>query len=171
MKEKVLLRATVSLLVKGDAVVLALKTRKIGEGCWNGYGGGINDAETVISSAIRELEEEAGVTALPEDLEKAAIIDFYNTKMDGTIFVCQVHFFIVKEWKGKPGETKDGAMITPTFFKKHDLPFEKMMPADRKFFPLILNGKKIMGKAKYSPFQKELLEEPFFEEVSSFPED
>ncbi len=169
-EEKVLLHATVSLLVKGDIVILALKTRKIGEGCRNGYGGEI-EKETPVEGAIRELEEEAGVIALPQDLEKVAIIDFYNTKSDGEIFVCRVHFFIVREWKGEPKKTEDGAMIDPQPYNKNNLPIDKMMPADKEFFPLILNGKKIVGSAKYGPFQKELLEKPVFHEVSSFSED
>ncbi len=171
MEEKVLLRGTVNLLVKGGIVTLALKTRKIGAGCRNGYGGGIEDGETPIQSAIRELKEEAGVVAFAENLEKVAIIDFYNTKSDGKTFISEIHFFIVKEWNGKPKETKDKAMIDPKQYHLNDLPFNEMMPADRFFFPLILNGKKIIGKAKYGPFQKELLEEPAFKEVHSFPED
>ena len=35
----------------------------------------------------------------------------------------------------------------------NNLPFDKMMPADKEFFPLILNGKKILVESYYSPFQ------------------
>ncbi|KKQ35963.1 MAG: hypothetical protein US50_C0002G0023 [Candidatus Nomurabacteria bacterium GW2011_GWB1_37_5] len=171
MEEKVLLNATVCLLIKDDDVILGLKTKKIGAGCWNGYGGGIEEGETPIKAAIRELEEEVGVTALPEHLEKMAIVDFHNTKSDGDTFVCRVHFFVVKEWNGEPKETNEMVMITPTTFNKNNLPFNKMMPADREFFPLILNGKKIIAKAKYGPFQKELLENVIIQEVDYFSED
>jgi hypothetical protein len=37
-KEKVLSRATVCFLTKEDKILLGMKTRKIGAGCWNGYG-------------------------------------------------------------------------------------------------------------------------------------
>lgn len=39
-KEKVLENAVLVFLLKGDEVLLAVKTRNIGAGCYNGYGGG-----------------------------------------------------------------------------------------------------------------------------------
>jgi len=169
MKEKVLLNATVCLLVKDDQVLLALKTKKIGSGCWNGYGGGIEKGETPVQSAIRELNEESRIITLPRHLEKVAIIFFHNKKSDGEIFVCKVHFFIIKKWTGEAKDTE--TMINPTFFNKNSLPFEKMMPADRIYFPLILNEKKIIAKVKYGPYQKELIDEIDIQEVSAFPKD
>jgi ADP-ribose pyrophosphatase YjhB (NUDIX family) len=174
-KEKVLLNATVCLLVSEGKVLLALKMKKIGAGCWNGYGGGIRKGETVKQAAIRELREESGkkngnvfITTSARHLEKVAVIHFYNTKSDGQTFVCKVHFFIVRKWKGTAVTTDE--MANPTFFDKSELP-EKMMPADRIFLPLILSGKKIIGSAKYGPFQKELLEDMIIEEVCEFAED
>jgi 8-oxo-dGTP pyrophosphatase MutT (NUDIX family) len=182
-EEKVLLNATVCLLVKNNQVLLALKTKKIGAGCRNGYGGGIEEGENIKESAVRELEEETGkelgkefITAFPEDLEKVAIIDFDNMKSDGSSFVCKVHFFIIRDWFGEveninKENDENTAMIDPIFFDINNLPLDQLMPADREFFPLILNGKKIIGKAKYGPFQKELLEPMTWEEVNSFPEE
>ncbi len=173
MEEKVLLHATVSLLFKDDNVHLGMKKQKIGANRLNGYGGGIEEGEDIILSAIRELEEESGkkigkiyITAKPEHLEKVAVIDFHNTKTDGKVFVCRVHFFIVHEWTGEAVETDEMGLPHP--YKKDDLPIDQMMPADRDYFPLILNGKKIKGSAKYGPFQKELLEPMVIEYVESF---
>ncbi|HAQ02439.1 TPA: hypothetical protein DEP30_01980 [Candidatus Nomurabacteria bacterium] len=170
-EEKVLFVATVCLPVKEGKVLLGMKTRKIGMGCWNGYGGGVEDGETILESAIRELEEESGLKAKIENLEKVAIVDFHNEKSDGSMFVSRVHFFLVKDWKGEPKETEDGAMITPTFFNFTDLPYDKMMPADREFFPYILSGKKVLVESHYTPFQKELKREVKIQEVEELPED
>lgn len=169
MEEKILLHATVSLLVRENKVVLALKTAKIGAGCRNGYGGGIDPGETVLGSAIRELGEEAGIEASPEHFEKMAIMDFHNMKSDNTSFICRVHFFIVRDWDGEPKESLE--MTDPRYFDIDDLPFDHMMPADKEFFPLILSGKKIIGKATYSPFQKSLLEPIVLQEVTHLPEE
>jgi len=176
IEEKVLLNATVCLLIKKDKVLLGLKTKKIGAGCRNGYGGGIEEGETIINAAIRELEEETGkkvgntfITTSPRYLEKVAIIDFENTKSDGISFICRVHFFIVRKWIGEAVDTDE--MTDPQFFKIDDLPLSQMLPADSKYFPLILRGKKILAKAKYGPYQKELLGPVSIEEVSSFPKD
>ncbi len=168
-EEKVLLNATLCFLEQGSKILLGFKTKKIGKDCWNGYGGGIEEGETPVQSAIRELEEELGAVASPEHLQKIAVVDFHNIKSDNEIFVCRVHCFLVKKWSGELKKTEE--MITPTWFEKGNLPFEKMMPADRHWLPPALNGKKIIAKAKYGPFQQELLEEVAIEEVSSFSED
>lgn len=170
-EEKVLFKATVVIPVKDGKVLFGMKTRKIGMGCWNGYGGGIEDGESVVECAIRELEEESGLKAMPDCLEKVAIVDFHNDKSDGSTFVSRVHFFLVKNWEGEPIETEDGAMINHTLFDIEDLPFDKMMPADREFFPLILKGKKLLITSYYSPFQKELKRKVEIREVEFLPED
>lgn len=169
MEEKILFDATVNLLVKDSRVLLALKTVKIGAGCWMGYGGGLDDKEKPIDCAIRELEEESGLITSPEHLEKVAIGFFNNTKTDGQTFVCKVHFYFVKNWQGEVKETE--TMINPTWFDIDNLPIDNFMPADKEFIPLILKGKKIIIRAKYSPYQKELLEPVEIIEVSAFPED
>ncbi|HAE36521.1 MAG: 7,8-dihydro-8-oxoguanine triphosphatase [Candidatus Nomurabacteria bacterium GW2011_GWF2_35_66] len=170
-EEKVLFKATVCIPIKDGQVLLGMKTRKIGMGCWNGYGGGVDEGETIAECAIRELEEEVGLKAKFDDLEKVAIVDFHNEKSDGSMFVSRVHFFLVKDWIGEPTETEDGAMVTPTFFDLTDLPYDKMMPADREFFPLILNGKKVLVESHYTPYQKELKREVKIQEVEELPEE
>lgn len=165
--EKVLAHATVCFLVKENKVLLGVKGRHIGEGCWNGYGGGIDSGEKPKEAAVRELNEEtAGVIALPKDLEKIAEIDFHNTKSDGRNFICKVHFYLVKKWQGEPQETEE--MLSPTWFDIDHLPLQKMMPADKKWLPVALSGKKIKASPKLGPFQKELLEDFEIEEVDSF---
>jgi len=150
---------------------LGMKTRKIGMGCWNGYGGGVEEKESVLECAIRELKEESGLIAKYENLEKVAIVDFHNEKSDGSIFVSRVHFFLVKDWTGEPVETEDNAMITPTFFDYDNLPYDNMMPADKAYFPLILKGKKLLVTSYYSPFQKELKRKVEIKEVEELPEE
>jgi len=167
-KEKVLLNATLCFPVKEDKILLALKMKKIGQGCWNGYGGGIDDGETPEQSIIRELEEEAKVKAFPNALEKVAIIDFRNTKTDGNVFVCRVHIFLLHQWKGDFQPTDE--MANPTWFKKKKLPLCKMMPADREWLPIVLAGKKIIGEVEYGPFQKTLLKKVKLQYIDSFPD-
>jgi 8-oxo-dGTP diphosphatase len=156
--EKELKQATVCFLKKDNKILLAIKARFIGEGCWNGYGGGVDRGENPKEAAVRELAEEtSGVVALPEDMEKIAEIDVHNKKTDGAAFVCKVHFYIVKKWEGEVRETAE--MLSPTWFAIDNLPLEKMMPADKKWLPLALGGKKVKAEPRYGPFQKELLED------------
>jgi len=139
-EEKVLIDAVLCFLVKDNQVLLARKAKKIGAGCWSGYGGGIDDGETEIQSMIRELKEESGIIAKEESLEKVAIIDFHNTKSDGEKFICKVHIYLVNNWIGEPRETEE--MLTPTWFDVAKLPFGEMMPSDKDWLPQLLCGKK-----------------------------
>lgn len=151
-EEKVLIDAVLGFLIKDNKVLLARKAKKIGAGCWSGYGGGIDEDETEIGSMIRELKEESGLTAKEEALEKVAIIDFHNTKSDGKKFICKVHIYLIDKWEGEPKETEE--MLSPTWFDIDKLPLGEMMPSDKDWLPQLLCGKKMMASAYLGPFQK-----------------
>lgn len=121
-----------------------------------------------MQAAVRELGEETGVITSSDFLEKAAIVDFHNTKSDGSVFVCRVHVYLVSKWIGEPQATNE--MASPTWFDMNQLP-DEMMPADKEWLPTILNGKKIMATAKLGPFQKTLLGKVELQQVDSFPDD
>lgn len=165
-EEKILLSATLCLLVKDNKVLFGFKTKKIGKDCWNGYGGGIEEGETPKQAALRELKEEAGVISSPEHLEKVAVIDFYNNRSDGSFFVCQMHVYLVSQWTGEPRESDE--MATPTWFDVRQLPTDKMLLADKEWLPVVLSGKKIRAAAEYGPFQKTLLGKVVIQQVPSF---
>lgn len=172
-EEKVLFDATLCFLKRGNDIILAKKKKSIGKGCWNGYGGGIKPGETPRDSVVREMAEETkrenedlGVVIDPGDLEKIAEIDFYNVKSDGGNFVCKVHVYLAEKWKGHPKESDE--MSEPEWFEIDNLPLEEMMPADRKWLPPALSGKKIKASPKLGPFQRELLEDFELREVKFF---
>ena len=164
--EKVLLEASLVFLIRNKEVLLAKKTRHIGEGCWNGYGGGVELGETIVFCAIRETEQECGVKINPKDLKKVGEIAFRNDKSDGKKFSCLVHVFTAESWAGEPKESEE--MASPTWFDFDHLPTSEMMPADKHWVPMVLAGKKIIGEAHYGPLQRELLEPVLIQEVSSF---
>lgn len=166
MEEKTLLHAVLVFPKKGEEVLLAIKGKKIGVGCWNGYGGGIEPDEEMIQAAIRELfEESGGVVAKAEDLERVAVVDFYNTKSDGSSFICKVHVFLLSKWEGEFAETEE--MLRPTWFPISSLPFEHMMLADPPWVRAVMGGKKIIAEAYYGPFQKTLLKSVIVKEVAN----
>jgi len=168
MEEKELLEATLGFLVKDNRVWLAVKTRNIGKDCWNGYGGGVEkEDKNLVESLKREVLQEGKVEISEKTVEKVAIINFHNTKSDGEIFVCKVHIFFIKDWEGIPQESEE--MVTPTNFEINDLPLENMMPADKEWLPLVLEGKKLIAEYYYGPFQKELNGESKIKFVENFP--
>jgi len=166
-EEKILTLAVLVLLRRNNEVLLARKTRKIGKGCWNGYGGGVEKGETVRAAAVRELSQETG--GLPveeEDLEQVAVIHFHNTRSDGGTHITEMHVFVTDTWSGQVHATDE--MATPTWFVVDEVPYDELMPSDRDWMPLVLADKKIVAHAYLGPFQKEKQGTTTIEEVVSF---
>ena len=167
MEEKIIL-ANVNFLMEGDNVWLAKKTRRIGIGLLNGYGGGVETYEkSIIDSSIREIREECGIETQTENFEKVAIIDFHDTKDDGSILIIRVYAYIVRGWKGIPKETEE--MADPKPYNKNNLPLDQMMGADKKWVPLVMQGKKVIATFYYDSSYKLTKEGPL-EIVDSLPD-
>ena len=65
---------TVVMIYQPPKVLLGKKKRCFGTGRWNGFGGKVEEGETIEESAKRETREEAGIDV--SDLEKVGIIEF-----------------------------------------------------------------------------------------------
>src|SRR3989344_9360092 len=128
-------------------IYMGRKTQKIGVGKFTGPGGKRQEGETLTACAAREVKEEVGVTIKESDLEKVAVISFHN----GPDFEVVVHFFLVTKWSGQPrdgDEMKQGTWFP--LWRLRWFPWSvKMMAADRRFMPLLLSGRKIIGWATY----------------------
>jgi 8-oxo-dGTP pyrophosphatase MutT (NUDIX family) len=156
--EKILKEAVLCFLQRGEEISLAVKTRFIGEGCRNGYGGGRKPGETEKEAVVREVKKETGgVIILPERLEKIAIFVGRNMKTDHSFFDCHVHVFLTRSWEGRSEPIATEEMADPRWFHIKELPLKEMMPADPYWVNLALSGKKILIWAKYGPYQKKLL--------------
>ena len=135
--------ATICFLVKDGKVALSMKKKSFGKGFLNGYGGKVQEGETPEQGAIRELSEECGITVSSTDLEKVAVIDFF----DGEKPVFKCHVFFVVSWQGNPIESDE--MSLPEWFDRESVPYDKMWKADRAWLPLVFSGEKIRGNAYY----------------------
>lgn len=153
--EKVLTQATLCFPVRDSKVLLARKTRHIGEGCWNGYGGGFEGEETPEECVLRELSQESGLVGDEESLILIAVADFHNTKSDGEVFTCRVYTYTLSKWEGDAQATEE--MADPSWFPIARLPIGEMMLADAEWLPRALTDGPIYVEAWYGPKQKELL--------------
>ncbi len=141
-----MLETTLCLLKKDNKILLAMKKKGFGEGKYNGVGGKIKKGETPEEAMIRETEEEILVT--PTKYEKVGIIEFdefYKGKKENVVF----HLYIVSEWQGKPTESEE---MNPRWFDIQKIPYDRMLPDDKYWLPLILEGKKIRA---YFDFDEE----------------
>jgi 8-oxo-dGTP pyrophosphatase MutT (NUDIX family) len=59
IKPKIL---TLCLTKEDGMILLGMKKRGFGEGRWNGFGGKVEEGETIVEAAIREMKEESGLT-------------------------------------------------------------------------------------------------------------
>ncbi|MBU1557685.1 NUDIX domain-containing protein [Patescibacteria group bacterium] len=136
------IEATVCFLYKPDEneILLAQKTRKIGIGRYNGYGGKREGDETFKNTTIREIRiETGGIIILPCDIREAAIAYFHNYKDNQKLSLWKVHVHVVEKWVGKEEETEE--MVKPTWVNLDNLPFPFMMPADEYWIPIVFENK------------------------------
>lgn len=147
-------QVTLAFLIKDTQILLAMKKRGFGEGKWNGYGGKPMIDETIIDAAIRETEEEIGVTS--KNLKQVAVLNFYFPKLPQFLdWDQQVVVFFISEWEGEPVETEE---MKPQWFPIHELPFSQMWPDDIHWLPKVIQGNSIKGNFR---FNKELQLEDF----------
>ncbi len=130
---------TLGYLLKENEICLAMKKRGFGEGNWNGYGGKLEEGETIEQATVREIQEESGVTVLESHLDKVAIVEFFFK--DGKHL--EVHTFFIRTWDGTPVETEE---MRPEWFAFENIPYEKMWADDEYWFRRALKGEKLLGK-------------------------
>jgi mutator protein MutT len=116
-------------------LLLAMKKRGFGKGKWNGAGGKVEPGETPLQAAIRETEEEVGVT--PKNPRKVAEIDFYiTTEPDFNNFA---HIFVADKWEGEPHETEE---MRPQWFPLGGIPYDEMWGDDIAWLPDVIENRR-----------------------------
>lgn len=137
---------TLVFIVKGSQVLLGLKKVRFGAGHVNGFGGKVEEGESIETAAVREVKEEVGLTVPIESLRKVALMHFRFT--DHPEFAHDVHTFVTSEFSGEPSETEE---MKPEWHNLQNLPLTQMWPADHHWIPLILQqGKQIEGKCVFA---------------------
>ena len=129
--------AVITYIFKDSQVLLINKKRGLGAGKVNAPGGHIEDGETKVEAAIRETEEEVGLT--PFDLIEVGTLYFQFTnglKMEGTVFLS-------RDFEGTMVETDEA---DPFWISIADIPYDKMWEDDLLWLPHVIKGKKIVGR-------------------------
>lgn len=135
--------ATLLILSGENEILLAMKKKRFGKGNWNGVGGKVEPNETIEQAAVRETEEEIGVT--PIEYEKIGEM-LFNEQYEGVPEQLTVHIFKCTKWNGEPTESDE---MAPKWFKINEIPFDQMFADDRYWIPLFLAGKKFRGQCDF----------------------
>lgn len=148
-------KATVVLLIdEENRVCLARKKQAIhsetGEisyslGLYNGYGGKMEEEDgSIEDTALRELFDESSVSGEKEDLMYKGTVLFTLEKEGVRKPFMEVFFYTLSAWEDEPKEGTE--MGPPIFFKKDEMPYEEMMPADKMLFEKMFRGEDISGE-------------------------
>lgn len=89
-------------VVQESKVLLGMKKRGFGVNLWNGFGGKVDANETIREAAVREMQEECGIT--PTDPKFVGLLKF-NMLKDEKIII--VHVFKSKEYTGEITESEE----------------------------------------------------------------
>lgn len=128
---------TLTFIINGDKILLGLKKRGFGLGRYNGFGGKIEEGESIEEAAAREVFEESNLAV--NSLEKIGRLNFtfdYNSED------LLVHVFKTSNFSG---QAEESAEMKPQWFDIKNIPYKKMWPDDIYWLPLILDNKKIQA--------------------------
>ena len=128
--------ATLCFVMRNGQILLIRKKRGLGAEKINGPGGRLEAGETALTAAIREMQEEIGVT--PTGLEQIGELFFHF--LDG--YRLQVTVFAASGCTGQLRETDEA---TPFWVPISQIPYENMWQDDRHWLPLLTARRKFKG--------------------------
>ena len=124
-----------------DRVLLAMKKRGFGEGRWNGFGGKVEEGETIEQAAVRETKEEGMIDVT--QMEELGVVEFsWQDRAD----ILEVHIFKATEFAGEPGETEE---MRPQWFKVSEIPFAQMWSDDIYWFDYFLADRPFRARFRF----------------------
>jgi 8-oxo-dGTP diphosphatase len=129
--------ATLLFVITDGRILLIHKKRGLGAGKINGPGGRIEPNETARDCAIRETQEEVGIT--PRGISFAGRLNFQF--VDG--FSIRGDVFRADACDGTPVETEEAL---PEWFPLDAIPFARMWEDDPVWFPSLLERRRFEGR-------------------------
>lgn len=116
-------------------VLLGRKKKGLGLGNIVGLGGKLEPGESAIEAAVREIEEESGLSVAAGDLRAYGVLTYLFPFRPAWSQVSNV--FVCSEWTGTPRESDE---LNPVWFDIDTLPVDDMWDDARHWLPDVLNG-------------------------------
>jgi 8-oxo-dGTP diphosphatase len=128
--------ATLTFVTHRNQVLLIRKKRGLGAGKINGPGGRLEKGESLAECAVREVQEELGIT--PIDPKPRGELRFQF--LDG--YSIHVHVFTADAHRGEAQET---AEAIPLWTPMAAIPYAEMWADDILWLPRVLAGETVSG--------------------------
>jgi 8-oxo-dGTP diphosphatase len=128
--------ANLCFVIRDGQILLIRKKRGLGAGMINGPGGRLEKGETALASAIRETQEEIGVT--PVDPEQIGELHFHF--LDG--YKLHVAVFAASGCTGELCETDEAI---PIWTDLNQIPYREMWQDDPHWLPLLVKRQAFRG--------------------------
>lgn len=132
---------TLCIIHQRPRVLVGMKKRGFGAGRWNGFGGKVEEGETIEDAARREMKEEVGI--VPTKMTHVGVLVF---SFESDPKELEVHVFRVTEISGEPRESEE---MKPEWFDIGNIPFDNIWHSDTAWLPLLLEGKSFRGAFHY----------------------
>ena len=129
--------ATLIFYVKQNQVLLIRKKRGLGEGKINAPGGRLEQGESSISAAVRECQEEVGLTPIAPKFIGDHRFQFSNGY--------SMHVFVY-HCTSAVGDLTETDEAIPLWFDLHKIPYSEMWADDILWVPLTLDEQPFRGK-------------------------
>lgn len=139
-------RGTLCFVIRDEKILLIEKKRGLGAGKVNGPGGRIEPGETAEQAAVRETQEEIGIT--PHPIEWAGELHFQFR--DGYSLHCSV--YRAESWQGELRETDEAK---PFWQEIRAIPYDRMWADDEHWMPRMLAGERFRGWFEFDGDQME----------------
>jgi 8-oxo-dGTP diphosphatase/2-hydroxy-dATP diphosphatase len=127
----------ITIVYQPPKILLGMKKQRFGAGKYNGFGGGVEEGESLERCAIRETLEEARIEIINPKKFGEILFQFEAGEQDHL-----VHFLESREFYGTPTETDE---MKPEWFNEENLPYDKMWVDDKYWMPIFLKGEKFKG--------------------------
>jgi 8-oxo-dGTP diphosphatase len=135
--------ATLCFLTRGSPpqeVLLGYKMEGFGAGKITGFGGKVEPGETPAAAAVRELEEETGITVSIDDLQAVGQLCFVFPSKPS--WSQMVHVFLSRRWVGV---AEEGREMRPDWYAIDQVPYAQMWQDSAYWLPRLLAGDRIRG--------------------------
>lgn len=129
--------ATLVFVMKDDEILLIDKKTGLGKGKVNGPGGKMDPGETPEACAVRECQEELGITV--SNLEYCGEHRFQF--VDG--YSIHVWVYRTRDYEGVPVETREAR---PLWVPVDEIPYEQMWEDDKYWLPMVIAGQRFKSR-------------------------